>query len=373
LPSFLVRGRLEQYEAPWMGARPNTFVALTSPAGALPADDELGALGVAHIVRMWARVVASRQGRDRPDWTVRDTLSDRVVLDGLGLGLEPTTTWLWQSGPTLEEFEQWILDQKGGALDSRRVGRVNALVLGEPYDTETRGWLAAIDAIPPVLGGADLELWNETGYLILHDAIDPGVAAAAEQAVWDYLGASVADQESWYPSRLNGIMVQLFEHDALERARRSSRIHKAFAQLWGTADLLATTDRCGFNPPERDGWHFPGPNLHLDVAPEPPVPFGVQGLIYLTDTTSDQGAFTCVPGFHHEIDHWLADDPLRQTGSPDALKGLAGRPIAGRAGDMVIWHHALPHGSSPNQADLPRIVQYLTLSPPYPDRPAASP
>jgi ectoine hydroxylase-related dioxygenase (phytanoyl-CoA dioxygenase family) len=38
-------------------------------------------------------------------------------------------------------------------------------------------------------------------------------------------------------------------------------------------------------------------------------------------------------------------------------------PIAGRAGDLVIWHHALPHGSSPNRAERPRIVQYLKMHP----------
>ena len=38
-------------------------------------------------------------------------------------------------------------------------------------------------------------------------------------------------------------------------------------------------------------------------------------------------------------------------------------PVAGKAGDLVIWHSALPHGSSPNSSDRPRIVQYITMSP----------
>jgi len=42
---------------------------------------------------------------------------------------------------------------------------------------------------------------------------------------------------------------------------------------------------------------------------------------------------------------------------------LGAIPVAGRAGDLVIWHQALPHGSSPNHSLRPRIVQYVTLRP----------
>jgi ectoine hydroxylase-related dioxygenase (phytanoyl-CoA dioxygenase family) len=40
------------------------------------------------------------------------------------------------------------------------------------------------------------------------------------------------------------------------------------------------------------------------------------------------------------------------------------RPIAGRAGDLIIWHQALPHGATPNRARVPRIVQYINMRPP---------
>ena len=50
-------------------------------------------------------------------------------------------------------------------------------------------------------------------------------------------------------------------------------------------------DQAGFNPPERPGWKFPGPYLHWDVSLAQPVPFGVQGILYLADTAADQGAF----------------------------------------------------------------------------------
>ena len=34
-----------------------------------------------------------------------------------------------------------------------------------------------------------------------------------------------------------------------------------------------------------------------------------------------------------------------------------------RAGDLVIWHQALPHGPSPNRGTQPRLVQYINLAP----------
>jgi ectoine hydroxylase-related dioxygenase (phytanoyl-CoA dioxygenase family) len=151
----------------------------------------------------------------------------------------------------------------------------------------------------------------------------------------------------------------------LEAVRRSPRIHKAYAQLWGTADLLVTTDRCGFNPPERGAWAFPGPHLHWDVPAVPPVAFGTQGLVYLTDTAVNGGAFVCAAGFHRRIDDWLASDPARQHVNPPRDEQLVGRPVPGRAGDLIIWHQALPHGSSPNRNTSPRIVEYVNLLPPY--------
>ncbi len=160
-------------------------------------------------------------------------------------------------------------------------------------------------------------------------------------------------------------MLQYFQHPAFEANRHARRIHKAFAQLWGTADLWVTTDRVGFNVPERDGWPFPGPDLHWDVSLKTPIPFGTQGILYLTDTLPEQGALTLVPGFHRRADDWLASLPHGAAPRRQDLHALGAQPIGGRAGDLVIWHHALPHGSPPNRATRPRVVQYIAM---YPSR-----
>jgi ectoine hydroxylase-related dioxygenase (phytanoyl-CoA dioxygenase family) len=118
-----------------------------------------------------------------------------------------------------------------------------------------------------------------------------------------------------------------------------------------------------FNPPERPGHPFQGPRLHWDTSLLPPIPLGLQGLLYLTDTTADQGAFACVPGFHHRIEAWLKSLPPGANPRAQDLENLGAKPIAAEAGDLIIWHQALPHGSSPNRANRPRMVHYLTMFP----------
>jgi hypothetical protein len=269
---------------------------------------------------------------------------------------------LLNTGPTFEEFERWIMATTGG-VPALQIARINAMVTATDYPEEINRWLGAVEASEPVLSQQDLAFWEAHGYVVLHDAVSPENREAAARAIWEHLGMSPDDPESWYRRRVNGIMVQFFQHPAFDANRRSARIHKAFAQLWGTADLWVTTDRAGFNVPEREGWKFSGPDLHWDASLDLPIPFGTQGILYLVDTPAEQGAFTCVPGFHHRIDQWLKNlppdaDPRRQN-----LHALGSQPIAGRAGDLVIWHHALPHGSRPNRGLRPRLVQYLNMRP----------
>ena len=183
------------------------------------------------------------------------------------------------------------------------------------------------------------------------------------QALWRHLGASPDDPETWYRRSDHGIMVQYFQHPAFEANRRAPRMHKAFAQLWGTADLWATTDRVGFNAPERDGFKFPGPHLHWDISVKTPIPFGTGGILYLTDTPPEQGAFTLVPGFSAGAKNGSKRCPPAPIRGNKISMPWIRRPIGGRAGDLVIWHQSLPHGASPNRGTKPRLVQYVNMFP----------
>lgn len=308
-------------------------------------------MNIPHLERYWARALATREGKNTTENT-----ADKILLNGLQLGLEEASAYLMHNASTLEQFESWILNINGGSLDSALVARINAAIDG----TLDPG-MPTVAALTP----DDLEHWDRHGYVVLHDAVTPAQSQAAAQAIYEFMGVDPANPQTWYNNpRGHSIWVPLLRHPAFRANRESPRIHSAFAQLWGRTDLWPTIDQGGFNPPERPGWPFPGPHLHWDVSIAQPVPMGTQGILYLTDTAADQGAFTCVPGFHHRLARWLAELP------PDAdprswkvLATLPARPIAGRAGDLVIWHQALPHGSSPNRSARPRVAQYINLLP----------
>jgi hypothetical protein len=282
---------------------------------------------------------------------------DFALLSGLGLGLQETLQFLHQHRPTLTAFEAWIIEKNDGAMDEPRLERLRRALDGEVVGPEV-----SLDGVEG-LSEEELRHWVEHGYVVLRQAVSPEQARAAEMAIYTYLSKAPDDPESWYGGQQgHTIWVSLLRHPAFWANRRAPRIAKAFAQLWGRDDLWASVDQGGFNPPERPNWPFPGPHLHWDTTLAEPHHFNVQGVLYLTDTAEDQGAFTCIPGFHRKLKPWLAalgsaEDPRR------AILNCESTAIAAAAGDMVIWHHHLPHAASPNRATKPRVVQYITLKP----------
>ena len=266
------------------------------------------------------------------------------VLQGMGIAMETALQFLHFERPAWEVFQRWLQVQ-------RRDG-------------------ASSNSPPPVedvLDASDLASWEEHGYLVLKQAVSEGDCAAARRAIWEFLDASPDDPASWYRPHTAkyGLMLTLFDHPALARNRRAARIRNAYRQLYGSDAIFHNIDKVSFNPPERDGFHFLGSGLHWDVSLEPPIPFRLQGLLYLSDCAADEGAFHCVPGFHGRIEDWLhglppGTDP--REAAPLLLKDeMAAVPAA--AGDFVIWHQALPHCATPNRGKKPRLVQYLTYLP----------
>ena len=52
-----------------------------------------------------------------------------------------------------------------------------------------------------------------------------------------------------------------------------------------------------------------------------PLPRMVQGVLYLTDTTAEQGGFQCAPGFHRQFHEWVKTQP----GGPQPPPSRSGR------------------------------------------------
>jgi ectoine hydroxylase-related dioxygenase (phytanoyl-CoA dioxygenase family) len=322
------------------------------------SDPAAAPLGVPYLAEFWSRSLARRSGAHSAEKSGRQWADDNTLLAALGLNLRETYAYLYGNNPSIEEFVAWILSINGGSIDPARIARLNAALAGGSEAP------VADTSESPVLTDEDLAFWNENGYVVLHDAVPPENCQAAAQAIYDFLAVDPLRPDTWYTANLgHTIWVPLLHHPALWGNRNSPRIHRAFSQIWQRSDLWVNVDQAGFHPPERPGWPFPGPHLHWDVSLVQPIPFGVQGILYLTDTAADQGAFTCVPGFHRIIEDWLNGLPPGADPRAQDMLPFGPIPIAGRAGDLIVWHHSLPHGASPNRAAVPRVAQYLTMRP----------
>jgi ectoine hydroxylase-related dioxygenase (phytanoyl-CoA dioxygenase family) len=317
----------------------------------------LGRWQIPHLHRYWQRAITVQTGPTPPndEWDL-----DNTLLSGLGLNILETSRYLNNNRQSsFEAFEDWIIATNGGAIEESRLNRLRDALAGLPVDSPA----GSLDHVPG-LTDDELAFFDEHGYVVVHDAVAPADRDAAAAAIYQFLDADPNRPDTWYSNKFGkSIWVPLLRHPAFLNNRNSPRLVKAFAQLWGREDLWSTVDQGGLNPPERDDWKFPGPHVHWDMSLVPPHHFGVHGILYLTDTPADQGAFSCIPGFHRHLAQWLealppGEDPRHAVFNHPGLK-----PITGRAGDLVIWHNSLPHASSPNHGKLPRVVQYITLRP----------
>jgi len=263
------------------------------------------------------------------------------ILFEHGIGLEETLQFLYFTKPNLAEFEEWINKNK----------RI--------YQNEN------IEHLPDVLNQEDLEFWDKNGYIVIKNAISREDCQQTQNAILNYLEASLDNPESWYKNHeaKEGLMVLFTKHPTLDKNRASLKIQKAYQQLYETDKIYRVIDKVSFNPPENNSYKFRGSSLHWDMSLQLPIPFQLQGLLYLTDVKQDSGAFHCVPGFHHQIEDWMKNLPQYSNTREIAVQELKSIPILGNAGDFIIWHQALPHCATPNTSNLPRMVQYLTYSP----------
>ncbi len=316
----------------------------------LAESTETGTTGILHLKRLWSKAIAgpdiSKSFKD--EWSL-----DTALMDVLGLGLLPTFQYLYTEKPSFDDFEQWVIRHSDGGISSQTIQLCKDI-----FSNNDSGQQGIEEA---VLTDDDISFWNEQGYVVIKNAIPEEDCAASRKAIWDYLEMNEHDSATWYQhfNAMQGIMVPLYREASLDMNRYSPRIRKAFEQLWNQSNLVVTTDKCGFNPPETESFKFLGTGLHWDVSLVTPIPFGTQGILYLTDTAANQGALTVVPGFHKTIHQWLATLPEQANPRETDFSIFNPLPIAANAGDFIIWNHMLPHGSSPNRATSPRLVQYI--------------
>jgi len=226
-----------------------------------------------------------------------------------------------------------------------------------------------------ILSKKDWAFWEENGYVIVPNAVPQENIDAVIDTSWDFLEMDRDNPDDWYrePHRTNG-MVEMYQTQALWDNRQHPRVHQIFSEIWGTEKLWVSLDRVCFklpSRPDKPDYDHKG-FIHWDIdVKEKPERFWVQGVVYLSDTSEEQGGFQCIPGFHKEFYEWVKRQPADWDHRKPDLSGYEIQSIPGKTGDLLIWHSRLLHGNGHNRSNQIRQAQYITMNPPR-DEPGAA-
>ena len=223
-----------------------------------------------------------------------------------------------------------------------------------------------------VLTQEEMTFWHKNGYVIVRDAVPQENLDAVVDTIWEFMEMDRDNPATWYrpgdgdegkPKLKESGMAELYQHQSLWDNRQHPRVYGAFADIWETDKLWVSIDRVNLNPPARADWDFQG-FVHWDIDTSlRPLPKRVQGVLSLVDVPADAGGLQVVPGFHRRFEQWVSTQPAdRDPRIPD-MAGLELQSLAMKAGDLVIWHSLLPHGTGRNNSTRPRLAQYITMFP----------
>lgn len=201
------------------------------------------------------------------------------------------------------------------------------------------------------------------GFVVARGVAPEANIRAAIAEICAFHQISLDDPSTWYRIPADSWdVVPIHQGQAIWDNRTLPRVHAAFAELLGTEKLWVSMDRTGFKPPTRGNKKFDrSSSIHWDDKPRERLgdpSLRVQGMLYLTDTSAEQGAFECVPSILPHTLQWLADHP--KTDDPD-VKGHPLVKVPGKAGDLVIWNSLLPHRGGRNEGTTPRLTQYISM------------
>ena len=232
---------------------------------------------------------------------------------------------------------------------------------------------------------ADRMHFEKYGYVVIEDAVPPDKCEAVVDDVWNFTGKDRNDRDTWYepPEGLDehfqsvGAMEMYFAPSMWD-TRQDPGLYQAFAELLGYENLWVSIDRVNFTPPsdpehpEIDRalplhWDMDAstiPEKEIQRAGTSHVPYGVQGVLHLRDTSVDQGGFRCVPEVYQDLYEGFLEE--HNEGWEDGDVDIGDREIVdvgGGQGDILIWNRLLLHANGRNTTDEPRFAQYITMFP----------
>jgi len=222
-----------------------------------------------------------------------------------------------------------------------------------------------------VLSDDDWKHWQEKGFVLIPNVVPGENVKRMVDRIWEFEEKDPKDSSTWYrPPRsememkelINSGMVEMYNNQFMWDNRQYPGIYDVFVDIWGTEKLWVSIDRCNLNFPVRED-EFKG-FIHWDIdTSDPNRNNNVQGVLSLSDTTKETGGFQCVPDLFREFDDWVKTQPKdRDPFKPD-ITGFEVEQIEAKAGDLLIWNSMLAHGIRPNRSNVPRIAQYIAMTP----------
>ncbi|PWY87959.1 phytanoyl-CoA dioxygenase [Aspergillus sclerotioniger CBS 115572] len=161
-------------------------------------------------------------------------------------------------------------------------------------------------------------------------------------------------------------------------ARMEPGVTEAFAQIWGTDELLVSFDSLNITFPNRKDVPRKGAWEHVDQSPFRRGMHCVQGIINLSTSGPNDGGLVVYPGSHRYHDDFFDGQTDRATwGSKDLYwfkedqlswfksRGIAPHKICADLGDLIVWDSRTIHyGAEPTEeGNVIRTVIYAAYSP----------
>ncbi|MEM7020634.1 MAG: phytanoyl-CoA dioxygenase family protein [Pseudomonadota bacterium] len=208
----------------------------------------------------------------------------------------------------------------------------------------------------------DLEHYRREGWVLVEDAVPDALLEPVVDLICDYwqVDRYQCDPTRKFEEVINGI-VPVHQHQAMWDIRQWPTLYKAFSKIHDTEKLWVSMDRLSYKPTvsQRLKKDKGAPNaIHIDMDLRKPRSY-VQGVVYLTDTPEERGAWECVPEIFREI----RDGKRASFRWAEDVSYYEIVRVPAKAGSIVIWDSRTPHGSGFNWSDIPRFAQYVTMNP----------
>ncbi|KKK14656.1 hypothetical protein P175DRAFT_0484749 [Aspergillus ochraceoroseus IBT 24754] len=232
---------------------------------------------------------------------------------------------------------------------------------------------------------------RENGYAVIKGAIPRERALAYQQKAREWLKSFGNDEldynnpDTWVAknlpvqSSINTFSSYAIAHEKfMWDARMEPGVVDAFAQIWGTDELLVSFDSLNVTFPNRKDMPRKGAWEHVDQSPLRRGTHCIQGIINLSTAGPEDGGLVVYPGSHKYHDEFFDTKTEASTWGPKDLywfhpeqlawfeaKGVRPHKVCADIGDVIVWDSRTIHyGAEPTEAsNTIRTVIYAAYSP----------